>query len=386
MFQCSDGQAAPGYLVSSRATLHRPGPRAGLALPALKDSSNRAVALPLDWLLASASEPRLCLSWPRPRSRFRPRPRSRSPRVPPGRRRAWTGGAASPSLWRRAHRLPPPSDVPVSEWLRRAATLPNSSRLSAMPRPLGSPIGRGHSCSSFRTLKNYGSQEAPRRSHRLFTGRAGAAPRVQPRHVTGRGSQPPARPPGAASSRPSVRPSIPSRALLTRLPGAAALPTTMSALPPRWAALAVRAAGGRWAPPVPRRGRSGPGSPPPREWVLSVTPRGRLRVRLPCQVSVRPLDPQRCQGADRVLVAVSGGSPGRRGRERDPVRVEHDETLGQVAIVADDVDSKTAVDVRTPVKFGGCGGGARIGGISLEVGWRRCLDWKPCWETASRPR
>ncbi|XP_063253016.1 protein FAM185A [Prinia subflava] len=125
----------------------------------------------------------------------------------------------------------------------------------------------------------------------------------------------------------------------------------MSALSPRWAALAVRAAGGRWAPPVPRRGRSGPGPPPPREWALSVSPRGRLRVRLPCQVSVRPLDPQRCPGADRVLVAVSGGSPGRRGRERDPVRVEHDEALGQVAIVADGVDSKTAVDVRTPVKF-----------------------------------
>ncbi|NXQ25588.1 F185A protein, partial [Alaudala cheleensis] len=33
------------------------------------------------------------------------------------------------------------------------------------------------------------------------------------------------------------------------------------------------------------------------------------------------------------------------------VRVEHDEALGQVAIVADGVDSNAAVDVRTPVKF-----------------------------------
>ncbi|RMC10375.1 hypothetical protein DUI87_13178 [Hirundo rustica rustica] len=151
----------------------------------------------------------------------------------------------------------------------------------------------------------------------------------------------------------------------------------MSALSPRLAALAVRAAGGRWAPPVPRRGRSGPGPPQPREWALSVSPRGRLRVRLPCQVSVRPLDPQRCPGADRVLVAVSGGSPGHRGRERDPVRVEHDEALGQVAIVADGVDSKTAVDVRTPAKFGGCGGRARIGGIPSGLGWRCRLGWKP---------
>ncbi|KAJ7395998.1 protein FAM185A [Pitangus sulphuratus] len=127
----------------------------------------------------------------------------------------------------------------------------------------------------------------------------------------------------------------------------------MRALAPHWAALAVRAAGGRWAPPVPpRRGRSGPGPPAPREWALPVSPRGRLRVRLPCQVTVRPLDPQRWPGADRVLVAVSGGSPAPRGREREPVRVEHDEALGQVAIVADGVDSKAAVDVRTPVKFG----------------------------------
>lgn len=78
-------------------------------------------------------------------------------------------------------------------------------------------------------------------------------------------------------------------------------------------------------------------------------------MRLPCQVSVRPLDPQRYPGADRVLVAVSGasGSPPPRGRQQGRVRVEYDEALEQMAIVADGVDSKAAVDVRTPVKFGG---------------------------------
>ncbi|XP_054657024.1 protein FAM185A isoform X2 [Grus americana] len=128
----------------------------------------------------------------------------------------------------------------------------------------------------------------------------------------------------------------------------------MKALPPRWGALVVRAAGRRWGPLAPNRDCSSAeagGRKPLQEWALAVSPRGRLRVRLPCQVSVRPLDPQRYPGADRVLVAVSGGSAPPRDRQQDRVRVEYDEALEQMAIVADGVDSKTAVDVRTPVKF-----------------------------------
>ncbi|XP_069737388.1 protein FAM185A [Phaenicophaeus curvirostris] len=110
----------------------------------------------------------------------------------------------------------------------------------------------------------------------------------------------------------------------------------MRGLSPRWAALA-----GRWGPLVPRRGSAGEAGG---EWALPVGPRGRLRVRLPCQVSVRPLDPRSCPRGDRVLVAAGGGA-------RGLLRVEFDRDSEQVAIVADGVDSKAAVDVRTPVKF-----------------------------------
>ncbi|XP_064361392.1 protein FAM185A isoform X2 [Dromaius novaehollandiae] len=131
----------------------------------------------------------------------------------------------------------------------------------------------------------------------------------------------------------------------------------MSALRPRWAPLAARVAGG-WRAALsaagPRRGRSAEpgGSKPLKEWTLVVSPRGRLAVRLPCQVSVRPLDPQRYPGADRVLVTVSGvdRSP-HRGCDLDHVQVRYDEALKQMAIVSESMDSKAAVDVRTPLKF-----------------------------------
>ncbi|XP_062436621.1 protein FAM185A [Rhea pennata] len=130
----------------------------------------------------------------------------------------------------------------------------------------------------------------------------------------------------------------------------------MRALRPRWAALAARVAvrGRRGALPVAAAGpcressAEAGGGKPLKEWALVVSPRGRLAVRLPCQVSVRPLDPQRCPAADRVLVTVSGVE---RGRDLELVRVRYDEARRQAAIVSDGVDSQAAVDVRTPLQF-----------------------------------
>ncbi|NXA23775.1 F185A protein, partial [Ibidorhyncha struthersii] len=70
------------------------------------------------------------------------------------------------------------------------------------------------------------------------------------------------------------------------------------------------------------------------------------RVRLPCQVSVRPLDPQRYPGADRVLVAVSGagGSPPPRGRQQDRYYVSFDSShsVANKTLLILDLDIKTS--------------------------------------------
>uniref|UniRef100_A0A8C9EPP3 Family with sequence similarity 185 member A n=1 Tax=Pavo cristatus TaxID=9049 RepID=A0A8C9EPP3_PAVCR len=120
------------------------------------------------------------------------------------------------------------------------------------------------------------------------------------------------------------------------------------ALPPRWAPSVLRAVGG-WCRGCSSSAELG-GPKPLKEWTLVVGPRGRLRVRVPCQVSVRPLDPQRYPGADRVLVTVSGVERSAR-RHLEHVRVRYDEALQLLAIAAEAMDSKAAVDVRTPGKF-----------------------------------
>ncbi|XP_060052348.1 protein FAM185A isoform X1 [Erinaceus europaeus] len=47
-----------------------------------------------------------------------------------------------------------------------------------------------------------------------------------------------------------------------------------------------------------------------REWTLPVSPFGQLRARLPCHLSLSPLDPLTYPDGDRVLVTVSGGEGG----------------------------------------------------------------------------
>lgn len=95
------------------------------------------------------------------------------------------------------------------------------------------------------------------------------------------------------------------------------------------------------------------GNKPLKEWTLIVSPFGQLKVRLPCHVTVRPLDPLRYPAADRALVTVSGvDSSLPQGVDLDRLQVKYDEALKEMTIVSDHVDSKAAVVVKTPMKFG----------------------------------
>lgn len=87
-----------------------------------------------------------------------------------------------------------------------------------------------------------------------------------------------------------------------------------------------------------------------RQWTLQVSPFGRLRARLPCHLTVRPLDPLAHPDGNRVQVAVCGIGRGARGL--DSLQVEYDAARKEMAILSDDIDPQASVEVNAPVKFG----------------------------------
>ncbi|XP_006137624.2 protein FAM185A isoform X1 [Pelodiscus sinensis] len=115
--------------------------------------------------------------------------------------------------------------------------------------------------------------------------------------------------------------------------------------------LATSLTSGGGSPPGPEEGRTR-GEKPLKEWTLIVSPFGQLKVRLPCHVTVRPLDPLRYPHADRALVTVSAeDSSLPQAVDLDRLQVKYDEALKEMTIVSDHMDSKAAVVVKTPLKF-----------------------------------
>ncbi|XP_060102054.1 protein FAM185A [Heteronotia binoei] len=99
--------------------------------------------------------------------------------------------------------------------------------------------------------------------------------------------------------------------------------------------------------------RDPPGSENPlKGWALAVSPFGQLRVRLPCHVSVSPLDPHQYPDANRAFVTVSRQNPSPHpGADLDDVHVTYDTEQKEMGVLSDDMDSTASVDVRIPVKF-----------------------------------
>ncbi|XP_023400255.1 protein FAM185A isoform X7 [Loxodonta africana] len=86
-----------------------------------------------------------------------------------------------------------------------------------------------------------------------------------------------------------------------------------------------------------------------KEWTLLVSPFGRLLARLPCDLTVKPLDPLTYPDADRVLVAVSGVEGGAQGLEG--LQVRYDKERKEMAIVSETIDPQASVEVEAPLKF-----------------------------------
>ncbi|KAI4585332.1 hypothetical protein MJG53_020632 [Ovis ammon polii x Ovis aries] len=92
----------------------------------------------------------------------------------------------------------------------------------------------------------------------------------------------------------------------------------------------------------PEVSRSDPARGTLKEWALLVSPFGRLRARLPCHLTVRPLDPLTYPDGDRVLVTVSGVEGGARALAG--LQVNYDEAQKEVTIVADVIDHRASVE------------------------------------------
>ncbi|MBZ3887115.1 Protein FAM185A [Sciurus carolinensis] len=85
-----------------------------------------------------------------------------------------------------------------------------------------------------------------------------------------------------------------------------------------------------------------------KEWTFLVSPFGQLRVRLPCHLSVRPLDPLTYPDGDRMLVEVCGVEGGTL--DLNDLQVKYDEALQEMAILSDTIDPQASVEVNTPLK------------------------------------
>ncbi|XP_067915840.1 protein FAM185A [Heterodontus francisci] len=85
-----------------------------------------------------------------------------------------------------------------------------------------------------------------------------------------------------------------------------------------------------------------------KRWTLLVDPFGSLKVRLPCDVTVKPLDPHGYPAADRAFVELVSSN---QGENVDDVLVKYDKALKQMVVSSENVSGDARIDLVTPVKF-----------------------------------
>ncbi|XP_041110876.1 protein FAM185A isoform X2 [Polyodon spathula] len=88
---------------------------------------------------------------------------------------------------------------------------------------------------------------------------------------------------------------------------------------------------------------------PLKQWTLIVNPFTFVKVQLPCNVSVRPLDPHIFPKADRAFVTVNGTSAD-QGLKLDNFHVKYDEKSKELVILSEKVNSNVSVEVMAPIK------------------------------------
>ncbi|XP_062928238.1 protein FAM185A [Mobula hypostoma] len=85
-----------------------------------------------------------------------------------------------------------------------------------------------------------------------------------------------------------------------------------------------------------------------KRWTMLVDPFSSLKVRLPCDVSVKALDPHGYPAADRAFVELL--SPN-QAENLDDVLVQYDKARKQMLVVSENISSDARIDLITPVKF-----------------------------------
>nr|XP_015208124.1 PREDICTED: protein FAM185A isoform X2 [Lepisosteus oculatus] len=88
---------------------------------------------------------------------------------------------------------------------------------------------------------------------------------------------------------------------------------------------------------------------PLKQWTLIVNPFSTVRVQLPCNVSVRPLDLHAFPEADRAFITVHGTSAD-QGLKLDNFHVKYYEQKRELLILSEKVNSNVSVEVTAPIK------------------------------------